>query len=58
MENVVCPLFLRAIQYTVKIRTSVEIPFAGDDKGTVEGAGFLVDRERRWLLTNAHVVSR
>ena len=50
--------FQSAMQYTVKIRTSVEIPFAGDDKGTVEGAGFLVDRERRWVLTNAHVVSR
>lgn len=50
--------FQSAVQYTVKIRTSVETPFAGDDKGTVEGAGFLVDRERRWLLTNAHVVSR
>jgi len=50
--------FQSALQYTVKIRSSVEIPFAGDDKGTVEGAGFLVDRERRWLLTNAHVVSR
>ncbi len=50
--------FQSAMQYTVRIRTSVEIPFAGDDKGTVEGAGFLVDRERRWVMTNAHVVSR
>lgn len=46
------------MQYTVKIRTIVETPFAGDEKGTIEGAGFLVDRDRRWLLTNAHVTTR
>jgi S1-C subfamily serine protease len=50
--------FQAALQYTVKIRTIVETPFAGDEKGTFEGAGFLVDRDRRWLVTNAHVTTR
>lgn len=50
--------FQTALDYTVKLRTLVEKPFAGDDKGAFEGAGFLVDRERRWLLTNAHVTTR
>jgi serine protease Do len=50
--------FQAALQYTVKIRTIVETPFAGDEKGSLEGAGFLVDRERRWVVTNAHVVTR
>jgi len=47
-----------AKHYTVKVRTQVELPFFGDRKGTSIGAGFVVDSERGWIMSNAHVVSR
>ncbi|UCH54175.1 MAG: trypsin-like peptidase domain-containing protein [Pseudomonadota bacterium] len=47
-----------AKRYTVKVRTQVELPFYGDKKGTHIGAGFVVDRKRGWILTNAHVAAR
>jgi serine protease Do len=50
--------FKRALEYTVQIRTTVVLPFDGDRKGTGTGSGFVVDAERGWVLTNAHVVSR
>ena len=46
-----------AALFTVKISSAVEYPFGQDFKGTSRGAGFLVDRERGWILTNAHVAS-
>jgi S1-C subfamily serine protease len=51
-------IFKDALKYTVKIQTRVEIPFDGDKKGFSTGAGFLVDKEKGWIMTNAHVVSR
>ena len=42
-------------RYTVKITTAVDYSFGNEKKGTWRGSGFLVDRERRWILTNAHV---
>ena len=51
-------IFKQAIQYTVKIETRVQIPFDGEKKGSSTGAGFLVDKARGWVMTNAHVVSR
>jgi serine protease Do len=50
-------IFNDAIKYTVEIRTRVEIPFAEDDKDITYGAGFLIDKKRGWILTNAHVAS-
>jgi S1-C subfamily serine protease len=50
-------VFQDAARYTVKIETSTEYPFLGDRKGTTIGAGFLVDRDKGWILTNRHVVS-
>ena len=44
--------------YTVKLTTAVDYPFGNDRKGTSRGSGFLVDKERGWILTNAHVASR
>ena len=44
--------------YTVKFTTAVDYPFGNDRKGTSRGSGFLVDKERGWILTNAHVASR
>jgi len=51
-------IFKEAINYTVKIRTAVELPFDRDDQGVSTGAGFIVDKDRGWIFTNAHVVSR
>ncbi len=51
-------IFSRALSYTVQIRTAVATPLEGDLKGTQRGAGFIVDAERGWVMTNAHVVSR
>jgi S1-C subfamily serine protease len=51
-------IFGRAVLYTVQIKTAVPVPFEGEEQGTWSGAGFLVDRRRGWIMTNAHVVSR
>lgn len=51
-------IFRKALGYTVQIKSSVSMPFSGDTKGSLLGAGFVVDAERGWILTNAHVVSR
>lgn len=51
-------VFSKAQQYTVQIRKAVFIPFGSDKKGAGFGAGFVVDKERGWIMTNAHVVSR
>ncbi|NNL99241.1 MAG: trypsin-like serine protease [Gammaproteobacteria bacterium] len=48
-------IFAAARTYTVKIRTYVRYPLLTDTEGTSEGAGFLIDRERGWILTNGHV---
>jgi len=50
--------FKQARDYTVQIKTAVPIPFEHDKKGSSRGAGFLVDLERGWVMTNAHVVAR
>ena len=47
-----------ASKFTVRIRTSIEYSFAKDDAGTSHGAGFLVDVDNRYLVTNAHVAGR
>lgn len=48
--------FREARAYTVRIRTRIETPFIEDERGSFEGAGFLVDARRGWIVTNAHVV--
>ena len=53
--NAVQTAFTEANRYTVKINASTEYSFIERDSGSWSGAGFLVDRERRWILTNAHV---
>ena len=47
--------FAEANRYTVKINASTEYSFIEREAGSWSGAGFLVDRQRRWILTNAHV---
>ena len=49
--------FEKAMSYTVEINSQIEIPFIEDDPGIFAGAGFLVDKKRGWIVTNAHVTS-
>jgi len=51
-------IFGRAVFYTVQIKVAVPVPFEGEEQGAWRGAGFLVDRQRGWIMTNAHVASR
>ena len=48
----------KAERYTVKVRVNVKYPPLKDEKGSHTGAGFLIDAERGWIATNAHVPSR
>lgn len=48
--------FRAARAYTVRIRAQITTPFVEDERGSFEGAGFLVDAARGWIVTNAHVV--
>ena len=48
----------KANLYTVKIKSSIKYPFYQDDAGTSKGAGFLINKDKGWMLTNAHVSGR
>lgn len=50
--------FKEANLYSVKIKTRIKYPFFEDSRRSRSGAGFLVDRERGWVVTNAHVTTR
>ena len=47
-----------AEKYAVRVKSSISYPFAEDEAGTFNGAGFLINKERGWFLTNAHVSGR
>ena len=47
-----------AERYTVKIDVQTTIGLRNDERGQSSGTGFLIDRARGWILTNAHVASR
>ena len=51
-------ILAEASQYTVKIEVQNEIALNQDEAGAASGTGFLIDRERGWVLTNAHVATR
>ncbi len=51
-------VFKTALKYTVQVRATLPVPFDGDRKGSGLGAGFVVDAERGWIMTNAHIVGR
>jgi len=51
-------IFKRAPLYTVQIRTIVDMAFSEDVRTASMGAGFVVDAERGWVMTNAHVAAR
>ena len=50
--------FKQALSYTVKVKAAVNLPFVEDVKGIYEGAGFVADAKRGWIMTNAHVAGR
>lgn len=55
-ENPIEKIFTDAEKYTVKIRTSKIHEFVEDSsESSWSGTGFLVNREKGWILTNAHV---
>ena len=47
-----------AARYTVKIDVQNTAGLNADSRGERNGAGFLIDKQRGWVLTNAHVASR
>ena len=44
-----------ASKYSVRVKSTVQYAFAEEAAVTGEGPGFLVDKGRGWVLTNAHV---
>jgi S1-C subfamily serine protease len=51
-------MLYQAQRFTVKVRGTVLWPFAPDQMGTALGTGFIIDRDKGWILTNAHVARR
>ena len=47
-----------AAGYTVKIKRASGIGLNEDSGNSAHATGFLVDKQRGWVLTNAHVASR
>jgi len=47
-----------AQNYSVRVKSTIQHAFFEDDAGTHNGAGFLVDEKKGWVLTNAHVSGR
>jgi serine protease Do len=48
----------QARNHTVKITTAITYAFGLEKKSSSNGAGFLIDKARGWILTNAHVAAR
>ena len=48
-------LFAATRDYTVEVHGNIHAAFDEDSAGAGTGTGFLVDGERGWILTNAHV---
>lgn len=49
--------FSAARAWTVQVEVAVSQAFIEDEQGFSEGSGIVVDPERGWVLTNAHVAS-
>jgi len=47
-----------ANRYTLKIRRGSTVGLNEDEGKSIQATGFLVDRTRGWIITNAHVASR
>lgn len=51
-------MLAQAQKFTVKVRGTVIWPFVPEQVGMGTGTGFIIDVERGWVLTNAHVARR
>lgn len=51
-------ILAEAARYTVKVDVLTDVGLNQDDGLSGSGTGFLIDRQRGWLLTNAHVATR
>lgn len=51
-------IIAQASRYTVKVEVLTEIGLNQDEGGSGTGTGFLIDKKRGWLITNAHVATR
>ena len=51
-------MLVQAQRFTVKVRGTVIWPFSPEQVGTGTGTGFIIDREKGLVLTNAHVAKR
>jgi len=49
--------FQAAGNWTVYIRAAIDVALDDDEQGTHSGSGLVVDADRGWVLTNAHVAS-
>ena len=47
--------FRAAKAWTVRVQVERDTPFIEDEAGAFQGAGFVVDASKGWILTNAHV---
>jgi serine protease Do len=47
-----------AASYTVKIKRTSGVGLNEDSGSSAHATGFLIDRQRGWILTNAHVATR
>jgi hypothetical protein len=45
-EDTAQEMFHNARTYTVRIKTQITTPFVEDERGSFQGAGFLIDSER------------
>jgi len=50
--------FRAAKAWTVRVQVERTVSFVEDEPGAFQGAGFVVDAARGWILTNAHVAGR
>jgi serine protease Do len=48
----------QAQRFTVKVRGTVVWPLAPEQAGTGLGTGFIIDKDKGWILTNAHVAKK
>ncbi len=48
----------QAQKFTVKVRGTVHWPFVPEQIGSGTGTGFIIDRDKGWIITNAHVAKR
>lgn len=51
-------IFSQAEKYTLEIEVEITVPFIEDEEGSHFGTGFLIDRKKGWILTNAHVAGK